>query len=495
MKTRNRCERYGKCRLSTLVLLLGMMLFLSCTSRPPAADIEYQVLGKEPIAITTDMEDHSEALLFWAKHGFNDLIVVHVDEHDDMSVISDDKIDEINQLIAQQDWSKLEGKRDLGFKSLYLISDYLYAAAKTGLVRKVYWIVPHDVFSGPDPETKVKRFLAANCATFPAEDINAMRFRDSCLQGDISGIDFVVCPVENLPAFDEPILLDIDLDYFQMYARERQLTCLEGLKRFFDILYSKNLKVAAANLAFSLKYGFSRSIHRYIGDAVITVFNNPRVLQNDNRPAVWDAADQTESFFKSGDIAATISHLDKSLRAYPDSPALCYLNAAIMAYIGNIDESLAQITRTCRLDERYRYGFLDIIMLLMSNNRLEEATRFCELAIELYPGWTEAMHRYANLLFQQGEYRRMIEISRKVEKAEDHCYLQFLIGLAYFRLGQRDDALERFERGMNSRSQRLSTEFVGGNLELFQTMIRLYRERGNDMRVGEVEEILRIGGF
>lgn len=479
----------------TACALIMLVLIAGCKKADKPGIEAYPILGREPVMTASFMEDHSEMLAFWAKNGFKDMIAIHIDARDDLGFVPDDKIDALKDLIAKKDWEGLEAKRDIGDKSLYRLDNYLYAAAKTGIIKKIYWVIPYGFFGKPDSETRIKEFLKSTGSVFDPTEVDALKFNRACVEGRLKAVDISICSAAGLPVIKEPVLIDIDLDYFPVAAFERRLSRVSIVKEFFDIMAQKGYRVAGAGMAYSLRGGSTRAIHRYIGDEITAILLDPSVLHLQSPPPLWAALDHAENMLSGGEDRMVMDYLASGpLRDFPKEPSLMLINGMAALYARDAKTAFKDMTRACEISKRDCYGLLDAAKHLMEQGKYAESEKFFKSAMKTRPGWNEAVFNYANLLYRTKRYKEMLAAYAEVEKTEDTMYLQMYTGDAYYMLGRRDEALARYERAMSYHDPLIGYEFNERNAEPLERMASIYKERGMQPEFIELQGWSQSGG-
>ncbi|MBI4709591.1 MAG: UPF0489 family protein, partial [Nitrospirae bacterium] len=363
-----------------------------------------QVLGKEPVKDVILIENHSEALLHWLKKGYRNITVVHVDAHDDFEFVPEDKIKKIKELVKDQKFTEIEGLMDAGDRSLFTLSNYLYPAAKLGVVKEIYWIMPFRLFEFSDAERRVKDYLKTMTSVYSIEDIEGMKMKGGCLSGKLFKTKVNICSPMTLPPIQEPVIFDIDTDFFPPFSAERGYSMLRGVKEFFDDMNKRQLKIAAADIAFSEAGNFLKPGHRYVAEQIAEALKNPQILHSTVPPELWAVRDNANGMFLRGEWKELIEFLKEPLKKYPEEPSLIIFRASAQVYTGKYREALEGFTGLCRRYERLCYGFVYAGRELKHQERYEASEMFFKKALELKPQWSDAMFEYADMFYRKGDY-------------------------------------------------------------------------------------------
>ena len=188
-------------------------------------------VGVDPIDQMFIFENHDEALDRWRRAGARDRLLVHVDAHHDaVRRSSDDPI---------------------------TIANYVRAAVEEGLVREAIWVVPEPSWQQP----AVRRAIAEHVAALQ------MPLR--------------ACSISALPALSEPVLLDIDVDYF--ITPEVRFGAPDVLSPqpwcwpadLVDALRQRDVRTDLATIAYSVEGGHTPLHWKYLGDALAKLLRLP----------------------------------------------------------------------------------------------------------------------------------------------------------------------------------------------------------------------------
>jgi len=439
-------EFYATVRFPVLLrMLIALIFFSACApvkDRNPAP-----VLGRDPIPHVTLMEDHSEALAQWVQDGWQESIVVHVDAHDDFAWIPEDKIRKIRILIEQRNIDALENNRDRGARSLFRLSDYLYAAARTGVVKEIYWVVPWIVSADAATSGDLLRDRVLRTASRKNEgEVRMMQWRKGCLDGLLRGVPFHVCTAETLPSPAGPVLLDIDADFFPPYVEARRLTLVAGLRDFLLKMADHGLRVLAAHVALSINGGYLPPTDRYAGDVLRYLLENPEATRSGILPPRWNTLNGAGDLLRGGATDLSIGMLESALRSAPTDPDLRAMRAAARFMDGRTKQALEDARALCREDRRNCLLLVYFGDLAAAGSRTNEYEAFYRAAIEERRGWPFALERYGDSLLDRKLYAEAAEAFRGASLEEDDLALALKEADAELRMGNDKAAAAAFRR-------------------------------------------------
>lgn len=157
------------------------------------------------------MEDHSQAYFVWKQAGIQNAWCWHVDAHLDIGRdgLNQEALERLQP--ALEPLAELTGNPYVPWGGLNC-GNYLYPAIRHGLVGRLTWVIPPDLPQGkllPWARTHVNGWL-----DLTVDESAGMRDAGGYIEGLLLGIPFQVGPANALPTPEEPVLLDIDLDYY-----------------------------------------------------------------------------------------------------------------------------------------------------------------------------------------------------------------------------------------------------------------------------------------
>ena len=161
------------------------------------------------------MEEHYHAYFAWKSHRVQNAWCWHVDAHLDIgrTGLSEERLRLIKNCRTPQEVLEQGalGNSYLPWGGLHC-GNYIYPAIKEGIVGKLTWVLPPDL-----PEagllTWAKHHLNEWFELSPQE-FRSLSYEGRRVHGTLLGIPFEMGPLEALELPEEPVLLDIDVDYF-----------------------------------------------------------------------------------------------------------------------------------------------------------------------------------------------------------------------------------------------------------------------------------------
>lgn len=214
------------------------------------------------------MEDHSHAYSFWKEQGLSNGICVHVDAHLDLMDrgFTPEMLQEIAKVQSAEDLKHCATPTYLPWGGVHC-GNYLFPALMEGIVTHLIWVVPKAMVEDSSSILAFAHAELPNWMDLTLEEHNSLRLDGPRVEGVLAGQRFTLCTSDSLPALDQrPILLDIDVDYFQD-AKDRIWQTPGGLRQELGLQ-----KIDALTIAVSVDGGYTCLEHRYLGEVIEEVF-------------------------------------------------------------------------------------------------------------------------------------------------------------------------------------------------------------------------------
>jgi tetratricopeptide (TPR) repeat protein len=227
------------------------------------------------------MEDHDKAYLAWKERGVRDRILVHVDAHVDFGWIPEIDFNELGS--GKEDASCFSRRKLLlnptltSRKKMVNIGNYICPAMRDGMVKKFYWVIPDkswkDVRGKKHILKQLKQILKIKKYGAGKPELYADHIRCRIFDREL-----IVCSLENLERIEEPVLLDIDVDFMLTQyiwddLNPRRLPWIFP-EELFKNISSRINDIDMLTIAYSVEGGFTPLRFKYLGDELRLFFEN-----------------------------------------------------------------------------------------------------------------------------------------------------------------------------------------------------------------------------
>ncbi len=331
-----------------------------------------------PKAITM-MEDHDKAYHAWQERDIRDRILVHVDAHIDFGWIPEIDLDEIGS--GGLDLSKSSKENPLlnpflkPRRKMVNIGNYICPAIREGMVKKFYWVVPDTSFRSARGLRYIIKQLKQILKIKKYAGGKLLRYADH-LSCRILGRELIVCSLENLERIEEPVLLDIDVDFMLTQYIWDDLNPKRWPwifpEELFEKLVSKINAIDVLSIAYSVEGGFTPLKFKYLGDELRLLFEDG--LSVDSRQMMLYK--RKALFFEKEKNREDAVAVYKQALILDNSDASVYFNLFLL-YLDGVSADLEKAryfyNQAIRRDRSYSTVYNNYGIMYLRFNRLKKA--------------------------------------------------------------------------------------------------------------------------
>lgn len=446
------------------------------------------VVGVDPVAAVHLFENHSSSLIAWRRAGVEGRILVHVDGHSDIDWLPDETVAHVAAAKPSelQDLELHPYAIDGSTLRKFAIWNFVYPAVRLGIVREVIWIVPDGSLREPSAAGELVRdLLVGKLHGVSVDEARAIRLDGRVVRGRVAGVPLTICELADFASPSEPVLLDVDLDYFTTRSAVTQQVTVApwiGPHAFAAALGRKGLRTDLATLSLSTMGGYLPPANRWIGPALQAALRSP------GEGAPLESLRLASGAGSSGDLARDLALRRRVVESAPDASAH-YALAVALRESGREAEAAAESALAVAADpvldhaelfeadalwmngvhaaalERYRaylatharspfatYALRREAGCLMRLNRDEEAIPVFRRVVALAPEHGDSRLDLAVLLRQRGSLDEAVEHLRAARSAlpELGTYAMAL-GTTYLHMGRLDEGIAELETAVARR--------------------------------------------
>jgi tetratricopeptide (TPR) repeat protein len=367
----------GKFSYSLYFILISTHL-LSC-QQP-----NYPVAAVDPVTNIAVVNEHSEFLIDWMKQGYKDMVLVHIDEHDDFRYIPEYKMKQLETLYKNKKWDEIDSGRDKA-NGLFSIADFLYPAYKLGIIKKLYWIPTTDKILSYKLQTHAQELIDS---WDYADDIaDAFHKEGNTLRGNIYGLDIIITSLYALPEIKDPVLLSIDIDYFSDVIKDSKSDELDVIKDFFSKLMKKNLKIKRVNIAYSTNSGHTPITDRHFCEEIIYCFQHPEILDKWNVPEIWTVRNRGFGLIRQDQPEDAMKFFRGYLSRYTNEPTLLLGKAISLSLTGKNEEASHTISRLLQSNPEYDHVYIYLCKILEEKGENQLAQQYFRKYFKRHPDY------------------------------------------------------------------------------------------------------------
>ena len=436
------------------------------------------VSGKDNLPHVKVIENHKSALTYWLDSGIKNAVLVSIDAHDDIKRIPDSYIQELKVLSNQRVTTSAGAEAHQNFSGKVTNGNFLYAAAKLGIFKEIFWIIPAPYTGTSNQENSLISLL--NYYNFFKKDIKTFKMAGNCFKGQVNGIPFSLCDVDSLPDIHEPIVLNIDSDFFPAVAESRSEKLIDSISRTNKALAGRNYKIIDAVLAYSVDGGHLNTYHRWIGDLFVLSLENPLMMSAGKLPDRYPALQQADLLLLMGRYDELLEHLQPFIEIPQPDPAMLTYYAFALAGLNAEAHAYSYAEQACLADKKYCYVLSEIGENLLADHGLDSAEKFFIRGYALNPQMAHGQFNLAQAMIKNNRLDEAIYYLKEFRKANGPFPIDLYLGKTYLLKGDEIAALSYF---VNARTELLRNPPALadlGDLNIIQEAIAFFRQKGLD---------------
>jgi tetratricopeptide (TPR) repeat protein len=435
---------------AALALAAGCGRSGSEAKRDAATSNSGKRVGLEPVRSVQLLENHAGALIVWRRAAVRDRVLVHLDGHADLDWLPDVTIArfaaaDADELAAMEQHPYATNGDDLGSFGTW---NFIYPAARLGLVRELVWVVPDGTLHDPPAsEALVSRLILGKLQMIPLDEARGIREDGRSIRGTVLGLKLMICELDDLPPFDEPVLLDVDLDYLTTPSAMGQEVAARPSSTphaLVDRLRARGIRTDLATIAFSTVGGFVPPQCRWLGPALRDA------LQREPDDAVdrWKRRAEADEAAASGRDSAAVAAWRKLAAEHPDDGSLWYALSLAEARFGRAAAGRDARAKAVAADPILEDASLFEADALWLNQNYADALDGYRQYLRVRPSGpfvAYAHYREAACLTRTGRIEEAIATLRKlIADAPGRGDAHADLGLLLREEGQLDAAIDQF---------------------------------------------------
>lgn len=289
------------------------------------------------------------------------------------------------------------------------------AALRQGLFSKVDWVLPvRSSEAGFQPERYLEKFRQST--QFSADEVAGMTASPEGIQGRVRGVPLRIAPLADLPAVTGPVIVHVDLSYFQgMYKNEVSTPLLPLVLQVLQQLRERHLPVVAMTISSGNLEGRIGLDVRFLREVLAYYVENPELLTK-KVPRRWQQLMQIyylQEFIKREEAAAVAAKLDE------ENPGLAWVKFA--RYRVAVDQNepkkaLEYLAEAAKRDRIYAVEYMSLTTLAYRKQQLQAARNMLELAAKAFPENPHIQINIAELAREMGDNQTARHLAQALQK-------------------------------------------------------------------------------
>jgi hypothetical protein len=456
------------------------------------SDRPQPVIGREPVMDVSVHERQSDLLIEWCKRGYRKKVLLHISPLSDLEFIADGAIDEIANLYKRKKIDELGRAKDRGVAGLFSSRNVLYAAAHSGAVKEIYWVIPYKFVEQAGGGTAMKNFLKTVPSLYDHAEIDRMELKGSCLTGTVNGIRLNVCSPASLPKIKEPVVMSVSADFVRLFAAEQEASSLRGMRTLFDALAAKEIQVQSLHMVRGVEGGTGQPLHSYIADEFLQMASNPQMAERDAAPPLWLARDKPENMLNGGERKLVRDTAAAALKEHPADHPLLMFDIAAQLLMGDAAAARSRAEKLCMETPADRNAVECQFLVQLGDMATEggsvDPDPFYRAALTAHPQWAYALAHRGTSLITRGKFVEARQVLADLVLVSDTFLLRLRRGDVEFQLGKTDDALKFYDKARELYDDRIGIPVSQENALSIERMVRLYAQAGRDKDARSVNE-------
>ncbi|MEW5806962.1 MAG: tetratricopeptide repeat protein [Acidobacteriota bacterium] len=461
------------------------------------------IAGVEPIANIYLHENHSESLSIWKEHDLRNRILVHFDGHIDMDWIPEVFIKEIQSCRTADDIRRRIAhpyEMKSGYEGMISIWNFIYPAARLGIIREFYWVVPDGTFNRKNLLEDLRSLLAIKMHGVTPAELQVLTLHENRISGKVLGVPTTILELDYLPKIREPVLLDIDVDYFTTDSAIDQKVLLDPSlhpDEFIKRIAHKKILTDIVTISYSSVGGFLPvSCHHY-GDIIQERLRNPASKKSKKEfeqeavddPILKDAdLHQADAMRGAGQIDEAKRLYRKYISQHPEGSHRLYAKfrlATAFADVGPYEQAFRLLGELLSESPDIADARYYLARLYRESGNLREAIVELREAVKLdrFNGIYAA--ELGSCLLVSGYESEALEwLQKSLEFKPCNGNAHLTLAFHFARKGDMENAAEELKSALFVRPWDVDARFQLGTIYFHQKKLKEARE--------ELEKVLRI---
>ncbi len=373
--------------INYLFALIAASSLFACSAKPQPIE-NPKIIGVDTFPQEIKAENYTEVLRFWHKKGFRNRTILHISPYDGLAPVPEEKMQRIKAEIKGES-APVTGE------IVVTERDYLSAAARMGMLKKIYWVMPFNYLDYIDAEVRVRQYLRGSASHFPPKDIEALRFSNGCVSGKLGDVQIHICSSTSLPSIDEPVITTINSGFFPASSAAKKKNILGMMKLLLDSVVSKRLSSDSLHIVAAAD---EMALRGYIHEEIIDMLRNPDTIGKSAPSGLWRLRDTADNMLTGGGVKEALALLKERGNEYPDDPYLVLMKATAELLLGMNEKGLKTIAKKCPENPLFCSGLVDAGVLLREQGKAAEAAGIFLKAMQLNPGDARARLEHEKII-------------------------------------------------------------------------------------------------
>ena len=397
------------------------------------------------------VDDHDEAYEQWKARSVQNQILLHLDAHIDFEWIAEKNLHSLLNAHSFRDVEEFL-RNPHGWaagnpaNNRTHLGNYLYRALEEGMIREWYWVVPDSIWNIRAGRESIWKDLL-DFYKFRTGPMEFPKREKNCFKTSFLGVPTVVTSLEFLPFFEEPVLLNIDVDflttrYFKKIPKAETLRkSLPWIwpEELVRALRKKNVTASLSAIAHSVTGGFTPIQFKFFGEVLRAL------LSGDEPPVFYEQLKEAMILRSQGDLKLALEILLLFEAEGAIEVARSYQAAQIFYEQGYADSARLQFQKCVDLDAQFTSNYNNSAKFFEFLAKFEEAIKEHQMMQTLLPDSLEPQLGQARFFAAQRMIEPAIKCYHKVlEKNPDCAEAYRELGILHLQRKQITEAFKFF---------------------------------------------------
>lgn len=378
-------------------------------------DAHPRVIMYEPVRLQR-VELIPEALTIWRQHAARKPTLLLLSNSPLTLPVPELLHEEIDALARTGSSREIARRSDPGRPDpLFLPDMTLDVPLRLGWFRHLVWAVPvMDPENPPVGSMLREQMLGAGLIT--GEESASLVGDKMPLSMQLRGVPATFAPLAELPDVEGPVLLHIDLGYFQGLYRNEIATPVLGLvARTLTTMRERNIPVLAATFSYGNIEGRISLDVRFQGELLAELLADPKAFDAPLGPH-WDQQKDIlylKNFFKKEMV------MEKALSQSQGLPNAAWVKFNLFHAAADMNrgaEALQYLAEAVRRDKIYAMQYPELASLAFERGRPDEALRMLKLATNTFPENFHIRLQLAQLSWQLGDRKTALHLVEQLQQ-------------------------------------------------------------------------------
>jgi tetratricopeptide (TPR) repeat protein len=272
-------------------------------------------------------------------------------------------------------------------------------ALSADLFSQVVWVFPATVPINELEGDLISRQLL-DFGAIDDDVAQAFSYADGVASGTVRGLPFLAVHPDALPPLDGPVVLHIDLSYFQpLYKGEIKTPLYPLLYQTLTALSKTDWLTLAATLSYSNLSSDLPLATRFIGPTLVSLLREPGMLK-EPLPENWTRREKAlylPNFFKTDEVRDLYLEMEA---VDPEDASVKFGLYQINRQLKDGTSALAFLAQAVALDPIYGLEYPQLASIALEKGRVDQAVKMLQLAKATLPDNPFVVLQLARLLIQ-----------------------------------------------------------------------------------------------